>query len=100
RGEHQPQPHDRGEGTRFDDRVAQTMTSLRRLSALLSLGALAAALVATFVLAPAVYADTSGPLSPSTVVDDSSAGFNSWTNPTNATSSNDSYATATAGNNG
>src|SRR5262245_51084466 len=38
-----------------------------------------------------------GPNNPGTLADDSGTGTTAWSNPTNAASSNDSYATATSG---
>lgn len=53
-----------------------------------------ALLAAPFVHVQSVFATTAGPNSPSSAVNDSSAGALAWTNPGNAVSSNDSYATS------
>ena len=73
------------------------MTLLRRLSALLAVLALAGSIGVTFLIAPLVYASSLGPNFPTTCIDDASVGGNAWTSPGNEVSSNNSYATATAG---
>lgn len=66
---------------------------MRPLAFLLAVCILAG--IVTRVFWGAVYAASSGPLSPSTVVDDSSVGTITWTNPGNSTSSDNARAIAT-----
>lgn len=51
----------------------------------------------TLDLALACVSDGQGPFDPGTVIDDASAGAAAWTNPGNASGSDDIYATATPG---
>src|SRR3989344_5678246 len=46
---------------------------------------------------PFVFADSSGPNSPGTLADNNAVGTLTWTNPSNAASSNNSHANAAVG---
>lgn len=73
------------------------MKILARVSALLTLLTVASALVVTFVVAPIVYADSSGPNFAGTGADDSSVGQTIWAPTSSITASDNSYAAATCG---
>jgi hypothetical protein len=78
--------------------LAKTQTAVRAL-AVTSAAVLALSQVRIYLKTLAVggVAATSGPASPGTLSDDSGIGTLSWSNPSNAASSNDSYATVTTG---